>query len=95
MAINYASYFGIESLPAAVIFAILYFAFFIYFFSKAVARPIYVYIVITLFCARTSFLSLTLRMLTRSDSPYHCLHPPCGACQSPVRRRQCSRAPCL
>ncbi|KAN0080363.1 hypothetical protein V8E55_009929 [Tylopilus felleus] len=49
MAINYASYYGIKSLPAAIV----YFPFFIYFFTKAATRPIYVYIVITLFCART------------------------------------------
>ncbi|KAN0077145.1 hypothetical protein V8E55_011000 [Tylopilus felleus] len=70
MAINYASYFGIESLPAAVIFAILYFAFFIYFFSKAVARPIYVYIVITLFCALriTAFILRAVLAKVQSDA---------------------------
>ncbi|KAF8136516.1 hypothetical protein EV363DRAFT_1544125 [Boletus edulis] len=48
---DYASLFGIKSLAAPIVFAILYFPFFVYYFSKAIARPIYIYIIITLFCA--------------------------------------------
>ncbi|KAG6376291.1 hypothetical protein JVT61DRAFT_2269 [Boletus reticuloceps] len=51
MAVDYASLFGIKSLAAPIVFAILYFPFFLFYLSKAIARPIYVYIIITLFCA--------------------------------------------
>ena len=59
MVFDYAAAFRIKSLAAAIVFAILYFPFFVYFFFKAVSRPIYVYIIITLFCASPCF-SLSL-----------------------------------
>ncbi|KIJ69143.1 hypothetical protein HYDPIDRAFT_79393 [Hydnomerulius pinastri MD-312] len=48
---NYAAAFGIHSLAAAVIFAILYFPLFGLYVSKAIARPTYVFIILSFFCA--------------------------------------------
>jgi len=48
---NFAQAYGIDSVAGAVIFAILYVPLFLFFIAKAVARPTYVYIVISLFCA--------------------------------------------
>lgn len=60
--VDYASVFGIKSLAAPIVFAILYFPFFAYFLSKAISRPIYIYIIITFFCAGSSWsLSLSVR----------------------------------
>ncbi|KAF9227746.1 hypothetical protein BS17DRAFT_799955 [Gyrodon lividus] len=47
---NYAAAFGIHSLPAAVIFAIVYFPLFAFFVSKAIVRPTYVFIILSFFC---------------------------------------------
>ncbi|KAH7889547.1 hypothetical protein F5I97DRAFT_1924083 [Phlebopus sp. FC_14] len=49
MAINYASYAGIHSLAAAVIFAIIYGPLLAFFVLKSVQRPTYVYIILALF----------------------------------------------
>lgn len=51
-----ASQFGINAFPAAVVFAILYVPLLAFFFSRTVGRPVYVYIILTLFCASPSFL---------------------------------------
>lgn len=55
MATTLANAFGIESLAAAVVFVILYVPLLAFFFSKTVARPVYVYIILTFFCSSTSF----------------------------------------
>ncbi|KAF9246373.1 hypothetical protein BU15DRAFT_39833 [Melanogaster broomeanus] len=47
---NYATAFGIHSLAAAVIFAILYFPLLGLFVSKAIARPSYIFIILSFFC---------------------------------------------
>ena len=49
--INFAKAIGIESLPAAIVFAILYVPFLVFFAHKAIGRRIYVYIILTIFCA--------------------------------------------
>jgi hypothetical protein len=49
--INYAKYFGIESLAAAIVFAILYVPFFGWFVRQSIRRPTYVFIILALFCA--------------------------------------------
>ncbi|KAF8892341.1 hypothetical protein CPB84DRAFT_1683104 [Gymnopilus junonius] len=48
--INYAKLFGFESVAAAVVFTILYIPFFGWFVRQSIARPNYVYFVLTLFC---------------------------------------------
>ncbi|KAF8844809.1 hypothetical protein BDN67DRAFT_962245 [Paxillus ammoniavirescens] len=48
---NYAAAFGIHSLAAAVIFALVYFPLFGFFIFKAIARPTYVFIMLSFFCA--------------------------------------------
>ncbi|KAF8559721.1 hypothetical protein OG21DRAFT_1474073 [Imleria badia] len=70
MAVDYASLFGIKSFAAPIVFAILYFPFFAYFFAKAISRPIYVYIIITLFCAVrvTAFVLRALLAHVQSDA---------------------------
>jgi len=66
----YISLFGIESLAAAVVFVILYVPFFVYFFAKAIARPNYVYIIITFFCAVriTAFILRSLLASVEADA---------------------------
>lgn len=49
---NFAQAYGIDSVAGAVIFAILYIPLFLFFIIKAFRRPTYVYVVISLFCAR-------------------------------------------
>jgi len=49
--INYAKVYGIESVAGAVIFAILYVPFFVWFVRKSIGRPTYVFIILALFCA--------------------------------------------
>lgn len=49
--INYAHEYGIHSVAAAIIFAILYIPLFGWFVRQSLARPTYVYFVLTFFCA--------------------------------------------
>lgn len=49
--INYAHFFGVESIAGAVIFAIAYLPLFAWFLLQSVRRPTYVYGVLTIFCA--------------------------------------------
>ncbi|KAH7914004.1 hypothetical protein BJ138DRAFT_1080382 [Hygrophoropsis aurantiaca] len=63
--INYANYLEINSLAGAVIFAVLYFPLLVFFLMKAISRPTYVYIILTLF-ATVRFTAFILRaILTR------------------------------
>lgn len=48
---NFAKAYGIDSVAGAAIFAILYTPLLFFFIGRAIFRPTYVYIVITLFCA--------------------------------------------
>jgi hypothetical protein len=52
---NFAKYFGIESLAAAIVFVILYVPFFGWFVRQSIGRPTYVYLVLSLFCASELF----------------------------------------
>ncbi|KAH0830712.1 hypothetical protein J3R83DRAFT_2190 [Lanmaoa asiatica] len=67
---DYASALGVKSLPAAIVFAILYFPFFVYFFSKTIARPVYIYIILTFFCSVrvTAFILRALLSHVPSDA---------------------------
>ncbi|KAG6834755.1 hypothetical protein H0H93_007600 [Arthromyces matolae] len=49
--INYAKYLGIESVAGASVFAVAYLPLFVAFVMQSIARPTYVYIVLSLFCA--------------------------------------------
>ena len=49
--IDYAQYYGIHSVAAAVIFAVAYVPFFGLFVYKSIGRPTYVFIILSLFCA--------------------------------------------
>jgi hypothetical protein len=51
--INYGAYQGIQSFPAAVLFAVLYFLLFPFFLYQARTRTTMVYIFAALFCAST------------------------------------------
>ncbi|KDQ62822.1 hypothetical protein JAAARDRAFT_30735 [Jaapia argillacea MUCL 33604] len=51
MAINYASYSGIHSVAAAVIFAVVYAPLLVFYILQSIRRPTYVFIVLSLFCA--------------------------------------------
>ncbi|KAG9318629.1 hypothetical protein JVU11DRAFT_722 [Chiua virens] len=64
---DYASFLGIKSLPAAIVFAILYVPLFAFFVSKAVARPNYVYIILALFSA-IRITAFILRALLADDA---------------------------
>jgi len=48
---NYAKGFGIESVAGAVIFAIVYVPLVLFYIRQSIARPTYVYIVLSIFCA--------------------------------------------
>jgi hypothetical protein len=54
--INYAKAFGIESVPAAIVFTFLYIPLFGWFARQSLRRPTYVHFVLTFFC--------TLRIVT-------------------------------
>jgi len=56
--INYAHEFGIHSVAAAIIFAILYIPLFGWFVRQSFARPTYVHFVLGLFCASTQIPTL-------------------------------------
>jgi len=47
---NYAHYDGIESLPAAIVFAILYVPLFAWYIRQSIRRPTYVFIILSFFC---------------------------------------------
>jgi len=47
---NFAQSYGIDSVAGAVVFAILYVPFLLFFIRQAFSRPTYVYIVIAFFC---------------------------------------------
>ncbi|KAH7911097.1 hypothetical protein BJ138DRAFT_1172727 [Hygrophoropsis aurantiaca] len=49
--INYASESGIHSVAGAVIFAIVYVPLLLFYIKQAIARPTYVFIVLSIFCA--------------------------------------------
>lgn len=83
---NYASLFEIESLAAAIVFVVLYVPFFVYFFAKAIARPNYVYIIITFFCAGPSL----VLSISRAH-PLQCASPrlssvPCSPASRPMQK---------
>ncbi|KAH7924096.1 hypothetical protein BV22DRAFT_1130132 [Leucogyrophana mollusca] len=48
---NFAKENGIDSVAGAVIFAIIYFPLLLFYIKQAIARPTYVFIVLSLFCA--------------------------------------------
>ncbi|KAG6811039.1 hypothetical protein H0H92_009270 [Tricholoma furcatifolium] len=48
--INYAKYLGIHSLAGAIVFAVLYAPFFLWFAWQSIGRPTYVFIILSLFC---------------------------------------------
>ncbi|KAI9571395.1 hypothetical protein HD554DRAFT_2016948 [Boletus coccyginus] len=70
MAINYATYSGIHSLAAPIVFAVLYSVCFLYFLAKAIARPNYVYIIMTFFCSIriTAFILRALLASVQADA---------------------------
>ena len=47
---NYAKYFGIESLPAAIVFTILYVPLLVFYILQAIRRRTRVYFMLVLFC---------------------------------------------
>lgn len=62
-AINYAQFYGIHSVAAAIIFAVAYVPFFGLFVYRSIGRPTYVFIVLALFCASELLHSETLYAL--------------------------------
>jgi hypothetical protein len=54
--INYAKAFGIHSVAAAAIFAVLYAFLLPYYIFRAFRNPTYVLIVLAVFCASTPFI---------------------------------------
>ncbi|KAF8233413.1 hypothetical protein L208DRAFT_1395915 [Tricholoma matsutake] len=50
MASNYAEYFGIESIPAAAVFAALYAPFLAFYVYRSIRRTTYVFLILSLFC---------------------------------------------
>ncbi len=54
--INYAKYAGFDSLPAAIVFAILYAPLFVLFVIKSFSRPTYVHYVMTIFCISSYYI---------------------------------------
>jgi len=48
--INYAKFLGIESLPAAIIFIVLYLPLFLWFIRKSFVHPTHVHYTLTFFC---------------------------------------------
>jgi len=49
--IDFAKATGFHSVAAAIVFAVLYIPFFVWFIRQSIARPNYVYFVLTFFCA--------------------------------------------
>lgn len=54
MASNYAEYFGIESIPAAAVFAALYAPFLAFYVYRSIRRTTYVFLILSLFCTSKS-----------------------------------------
>jgi hypothetical protein len=49
--INYAHLFGIHSVAAAIVFAVLYALLFVFFVKQSISNPTYVFLVLSFFCA--------------------------------------------
>jgi hypothetical protein len=58
--INYAKFAGFDSLPAAIVFAILYAPLFVLFVKKSFSRPTYVHYVMTIFCIGSYYTMLQI-----------------------------------
>ena len=72
---NFAKAYGIDSVAGAVIFALLYVPFLLFFVRQAISRPTYVYIVIALFCAGEFY--YTFRIFSAKLPPpssSYCIH---------------------
>ncbi|KAJ7612332.1 hypothetical protein DFH06DRAFT_1243643 [Mycena polygramma] len=65
--INYAAAFGINSVAAAVIFAVLYLPFGLWFVRQSIKNTTYVYIIMTLFCTMR-FTAYIIRAVLASSS---------------------------
>jgi len=67
---NFAKAYGIDSVAGAVIFAVLYLPFLLFFIKQTVFRPTYVYIVMAFFCAVriTAFVLRALLAAVESDA---------------------------
>ena len=62
--ISYAKVYGIESVPAAVVFAVVYAPLLAWFTFQTIRRPTYALSVLSLFCASESpLISLRVRVL--------------------------------
>jgi hypothetical protein len=53
--LNYAALFGIHSVAAPIVFVVLYAIFLVVYLLKSIRHPIYVFIVLTLFCTSASY----------------------------------------
>jgi len=59
-AINYAKYMGFESVPAAVVFGVLYLVLFALFIGTSIKHKTSVYYSLAFFCARASYFHFTI-----------------------------------
>ena len=59
-AINYAKYMGFESVPAAIVFGVLYLVLFAFFIGTCIKHKTSVYYSLAFFCARASYFHFTI-----------------------------------
>jgi hypothetical protein len=76
--VNYADFFGFESVAGAAIFAVAYVPLFAWFLRQSFQRPTYVFIVLTFFCASKLCPVLIPVVLYRPEifSSHCCFHNP-------------------
>jgi len=68
---NYAYYAGIESWPAAIVFAVLYVPLFVWYVRQSIRRPTYVFIMLSFFCIIRVVAFVTRAILAGSYAAAH------------------------